>query len=238
MYVKAEGELSDFYKEIIADELNVKEVVFTNDTKEFTTYQFKPQLRTLGRRFGSRLNELKEVLAGLDGNATMDALNASGEVTVTVGGVDEVLATEDLLVETAQMDGYVSEEDHGITVVLDTNLTPELIEEGFVREVISKIQTMRKDAGFEVVDHIRVYEQGNDKIKEIIKTNESQIKADVLVMRLFWIKQKVTPQIGKLTVRLLHWVLQKWKRNEEFVTEREVIYGICNGKGKEKGIEE
>ena len=180
MYVKAEGELSDFYKEIIADELNVKEVVFTNDTKEFTTYQFKPQLRTLGRRFGSRLNELKEVLAGLDGNATMDALNASGEVTVTVGGVDEVLATEDLLVETAQMDGYVSEEDHGITVVLDTNLTPELIEEGFVREVISKIQTMRKDAGFEVVDHIRVYEQGNDKIKEIIKTNESQIKADVL----------------------------------------------------------
>ena len=162
MYVKAEGELSDFYKEIIADELNVKEVVFTDDTKEFTTYQFKPQLRTLGRRFGSRLNELKEVLAGLDGNATMDALNASGEVTVTVGGVDEVLATEDLLVETAQMDGYVSEEDHGITVVLDTNLTPELIEEGFVREVISKIQTMRKDAGFEVVDHIRVYEQGND----------------------------------------------------------------------------
>ena len=180
MYVKAEGELSDFYKEIIADELNVKEVVFTNDTKEFTTYQFKPQLRTLGRRFGRRLNELKEVLAGLDGNATMDALNASGEVTVTVGGVDEVLATEDLLVETAQMDGYVSEEDHGITVVLDTNLTPELIEEGFVREVISKIQTMRKDAGFEVVDHIRVYEQGNDKIKEIIKANESQIKADVL----------------------------------------------------------
>ena len=180
MYVKAEGELSDFYKEIIADELNVKEVVFTNDTKEFTTYQFKPQLRTLGRRFGSRLNELKEVLAGLDGNATMDALNASGEVTVTVGGVDEVLATEDLLVETAQMDGYVSEEDHGITVVLDTNLTPELIEEGFVREVISKIQTMRKDAGFEVVDHIRVYEQGNDKIKEIINANESQIKADVL----------------------------------------------------------
>ena len=166
--------MSDFYKEIIADELNVKEVVFTNDTKEFTTYQFKPQLRTLGRRFGSRLNELKEVLAGLDGNATMDALNASGEVTVTVGGVDEVLATEDLLVETAQMDGY------GITVVLDTNLTPELIEEGFVREVISKIQTMRKDAGFEVVDHIRVYEQGNDKIKEIIKANESQIKADVL----------------------------------------------------------
>lgn len=123
MYVKAEGELSDFYKEIIADELNVKEVVFTNDTKEFTTYQFKPQLRTLGRRFGRRLNELKEVLAGLDGNATMDALNASGEVTVTVGGVDEVLATEDLLVETAQMDGYVSEEDHGITVVLDTNDT-------------------------------------------------------------------------------------------------------------------
>ena len=186
MYVKTEGELSDFYKDIIADELNVKEVLFTDDVKDFTTYSFKPQLRTLGRRFGSRLNELKEVLSGLDGNATMDQLNASGEVTVQVGGVDEVLATEDLLIDSAQMEGYVSESDHGITVVLDTNLTPELIEEGFVREVISKVQTMRKDAGFEVTDHICLYEQGNDRIKEIMAANADQIKSEVLAEEIVW----------------------------------------------------
>ncbi len=186
MYIKTEGGLSDFYKEIIADELNVKEVVFTDDVKEFTTYSFKPQLRTLGRRFGSRLNELKEVLSGLDGNAAMDQLNAAGEITVNVGGVDEVLAREDLLVESAQMEGYVSEADHGITVVLDTNLTPELIEEGFVREVISKVQTMRKDAGFEVTDHICLYQQGNDRIKKIMETNAGQIKAEVLAEEIVW----------------------------------------------------
>ncbi len=186
MYIKTEGGLSDFYKEIIADELNVKEVVFTDDVKEFTTYSFKPQLRTLGRRFGSRLNELKEVLSGLDGNAAMEQLNAAGEITVNVGGVDEVLASEDLLVESAQMEGYVSEADHGITVVLDTNLTPELIEEGFVREVISKVQTMRKDAGFEVTDHICLYQQGNDRIKEIMETNAGQIKAEVLAEEIVW----------------------------------------------------
>ncbi len=186
MYIKTEGGLSDFYKEIIADELNVKEVVFTDDVKEFTTYSFKPQLRTLGRRFGSRLNELKEVLSGLDGNAAMEQLNAAGEITVTVGGVDEVLAREDLLVESAQMEGYVSEADHGITVVLDTNLTPELIEEGFVREVISKVQTMRKDAGFEVTDHICLYQQGNDRIKEIMETNADRIKEEVLAEEIVW----------------------------------------------------
>ena len=186
MYVKSEGGLSDFYKDIIADELNVKEVVFTDDVKDFTTYSFKPQLRTLGRRFGSRLNELREVLAGLDGNATMDRLNEAGEVTVVVGGVEEVLSTEDLLVESAQMEGYVSESDHGMTVVLDTNLTPELIEEGFVREIISKVQTMRKDAGFEVTDHIRLYQQGNDRIKEIMSANADQIRKEILAEELVW----------------------------------------------------
>ena len=180
MYVKAGGDLSDFYKDIIADELNVKEVIFTDDVKDFTTYRFKPQLRTLGRRFGSRLGELKEVLAGLDGNATMGELNENGEVTVVVGGVSEVLAKEDLLVESAQMEGYVSEEDHGMTVVIDTNLTPELIEEGFVREIISKVQTMRKEADFEVTDHIRLYQQGNDRIKEVMTANAGQIKKEVL----------------------------------------------------------
>ncbi len=184
LYVKAEGELSDFYKEIIADELNVKEVVFTTDVRDFTTYAFKPQLRTLGKRFGSRLNALKEVLAGLDGNATMDALNATGEVTINVEGTDEVLAKDDLLVESAQMEGYVSQEDRGITVVIDTNLTEELIEEGFVREIISKIQTMRKDAGFEVMDHIEVYEVGSDKLTEVITKNADQIKSEVLADKI------------------------------------------------------
>ena len=180
MYVKMESELSDFYKEIIADELNVKEVIFTGDVKDFTTYRFKPQLRTLGRRFGSKLNLLKEVLENLDGNAAMDELNAKGEITLTVDGSDEILTKEDLLIETAQMEGYVSEEDHGITVVLDTNLTPELIEEGFVREIISKVQTMRKDADFEVTDHICLYQNYSEKIKKIIEKNAEQIKSEVL----------------------------------------------------------
>nr|MBP3598648.1 isoleucine--tRNA ligase [Eubacterium sp.] len=185
MYVKAEGELSDFYKEIIADELNVKEVVFTDDVQDFTSYSFKPQLRTLGRRFGSKINMLKEVLAELDGNKAMAELNETGEMTVVVDGISEVLTKEDLLIEAAQMEGYVSESSYGITVVLDTNLTPELIEEGFVREIISKIQTMRKDADFEVTDHINVYQDGNDKIKDIIVANAEQIKKEVMADAIF-----------------------------------------------------
>ena len=184
MYVKAEGELSDFYQEIIADELNVKEVVFTTDVRDFTTYAFKPQLRTLGKRFGKKLNALKEVLSTLDGNATMDELNEKGEITVNVEGTDEVLTKEDLLIEAAQMEGYVSQEDWGITVVIDTNLTEELIEEGFVREIISKVQTMRKDSGFEVMDHIEVYVVGSEKITDVIVKNAEQIKEEVLAEKI------------------------------------------------------
>lgn len=185
MYVKADDELTGYYKEIIEEELNVKEVVFTEGVEEFTSYGFKPQLRTLGKRFGSKINALKEVLAGLDGNAAMNKLNETGELTVTVDGIDEVLTKEDLLIETVQMEGYVSESDHGITVVLDTKLTPELIEEGFVREIISKLQTMRKDSGFEVTDQIRVYQGGNDKIREIMTNHAEQIKAEVLADSIF-----------------------------------------------------
>jgi isoleucyl-tRNA synthetase len=185
MYVKAEGELSDFYKEIIADELNVKEVIFTDDVEDFTDYSFKPQLRTLGRRFGSKINALKEVLAGLDGSAAMAQLNADGQLTVTLDGVEEVLTAEDLLIETAQMEGYVSESDREITVVLDTNLTKELIEEGFVREIISKVQTMRKDADFEVTDHIRLYQDANEKIRNILMDNAEQIKKETLTDAIF-----------------------------------------------------
>ena len=180
MYVKAEQELSDFYKDIIEDELNVKSVTFTQDVRNFTSYNFKPQLKTLGRRFGKNINAVKEILAGLDGNKAMDELNEKGTLTIQVAGVDEALTEEDLLIEAAQMEGFVSESDHGVTVVLDTALTPELIEEGFVFEIISKIQTMRKEADFEVMDRIYVYADGNDKIAEILKNNADTVKEKVL----------------------------------------------------------
>ena len=180
MFVKADAELSEFYMDIIKEELNVKEAVLTSDVSELTTYSFKPQLKTLGRRFGKQINTVKEILAGLDGQKAMAEINEKGTLTITVEGNEEVLEKDDLLIEAAQMEGYISDTDHGITVVLDTNLTPELIEEGFVREVISKIQTMRKDAGFEVMDHISISMQDNDKVKEIISRNEAEIKSEVL----------------------------------------------------------
>ena len=180
MFVKADAELSEFYMDIIKDELNVKEAVFTDDVSELTTYSFKPQLKTLGRRFGKNIGAVKEILAGLDGQKAMAEINEKGSLTIKVDGNDEVLEKDDLLIEAAQMEGYISDSDHGITVVLDTNLTPELLEEGFVREVISKIQTMRKDADFEVMDHIRVSMEGNDKVKEVVQKNEDEIKSEVL----------------------------------------------------------
>ena len=180
MYVKAEEELSDFYKEIIEDELNVKNVTFTQDVRNFTSYQFKPQLKTLGRRFGKNINAVREILAGLDGNKAMDELQEKGTLTITVDGVAEALSEEDLLIEAAQMEGFVSESDHGVTVVLDTSLTAELVEEGFVLELISKIQTMRKEADFEVMDRIFVYADGNDKIGTILENNADIVKEKVL----------------------------------------------------------
>ena len=180
MYVKSGNVLDDFYQDIIKDELNVKAIEFTDDVSNFTNYTFKPQLKTLGRRFGSRLNALKEVLAGLDGSKAFAELNEKGSITVEVAGESEVLEKDDLLVEAAKREGFVSGEDNGITVVLDTNLTPELIEEGFVRELISKVQTMRKDAGFEVMDRITVYVSGNDRIKEVAEKNADAIKKVVL----------------------------------------------------------
>jgi isoleucyl-tRNA synthetase len=180
MYVKAQKPLSDFYKEIAADELNVKNIVVTDDVRDFTDYTFKPQLKTLGRRFGKKLNDLKQLLSALDGNQAMDELNEKGSLSVTLDGVEEVLDKEDLLIEAAQKEGFVSSSDYGITVVLDTNLSEELIEEGFVYEIISKIQTMRKDAGFEVMDHIRVYSEGNEKIASIMEKKKEAIMTKVL----------------------------------------------------------
>ena len=180
MFVKADAALSQFYLDIIKDELNVKEAELTEDVSALTTYSFKPQLKTLGRRFGKNINAVREILAGLDGQAAMAELKEKGTLTIQVEGVDEALAEEDLLIEAAQMEGYVSDSDHGVTVVLDTNLTPELLEEGFVREVISKVQTMRKNAGFEVMDHIQLYVKDNDKVKDIVQKNEESLCSDVL----------------------------------------------------------
>ncbi len=180
MYVKAEKELSGFFEEIVEDELNVKKVVVTDDVRSFTDYTFKPQLKTLGRRFGKKLNEVKQILSELDGNKAMDELNEKGTLTITVDQTEEVLEKDDLLIETAQKEGFISSEDYGITVVMDTNLSEELIEEGFVYEIISKLQTMRKEAGFEVMDHIKVGSSGNEKIASIIERNREMIAGKVL----------------------------------------------------------
>lgn len=187
-YVNAQGAtvngLPEFYREIIEEELNVKTVNFTDDVRSFTSYNFKPQLKTLGPKFGKQLGQIRQILSELDGNAAMDEINATGGLKITLGGEEKVLEKDDLLIEAAQMEGYVSDSDYGVTVVLDTNLTPELIEEGFVREIISKIQTMRKDAGFEVMDHIVISQAGNDKVKDILAKNAEEIKSEVLAEEL------------------------------------------------------
>ena len=180
MFIKAAFELGEFYQEIIREELNVKKVSFTDDVREFTSYTFKPQLRTVGPKYGKQLGGIQKTLASLDGNAAMDELKANGALKFMVGDVEVILAEEDLLIEMAQKEGYVSEADNYMTVVLDTNLTEELLEEGFVLEVISKIQTMRKDAGFEVTDHIKVSLCGNDKVSEIVLKNEKAVADKVL----------------------------------------------------------
>ena len=184
MYIKADFTLSEFYQEIIEDELNVKEVVFTDDVRDFTSYTFKPQLRTVGPKYGKQLGGIQKHLAALDGNAAMDELNADGALKFDVDGVAVELTKDDLLIDMAQKEGYVSQEDNKMTVVLDTNLTPELVEEGFVYEIISKIQTMRKESGFEVTDHIRVSINGNDKLSEIAQKNKEAISGKVLADEL------------------------------------------------------
>ena len=184
MYIKSDFTLSEFYQEIIEDELNVKEVVFTDDVRDFTSYTFKPQLRTVGPKYGKQLGGIQKHLAALDGNAAMDELNADGALKFDVDGVAVELTKDDLLIDMAQKEGYVSQEDNRMTVVLDTNLTLELVEEGFVYEIISKIQTMRKESGFEVTDHIRVSINGNDKLSEIAQKNKEAISGKVLADEL------------------------------------------------------
>ena len=180
MYVKAPYELNEFFKAIIEDELNIKDVVFTDDVENFVTYSFKPQLKTVGPKFGKLLGKIRPALAELNGQKAMAEIKETGKLALDLGDEKIELLEEDLLIDMAQMEGYVSEGDNTVTVVLDTNLTPELIEEGYVREIISKVQTMRKEAGFEVMDKIRVSAKGNAKIEELMKANEAEIKSEVM----------------------------------------------------------
>ena len=180
MFVKAPEKLSGFYTDIIADELNVKKVTFSDDVSAYTSYQFKPQLRTVGPKYGKYLKQIQTALAGLDGNKAMAELKADGVLKLDSVSDEVVLSEEDLLITMTQMEGYVSENDNTVTVVLDTNLTPELIEEGFVRELISKIQTMRKEAGFEVMDHIAVSYIADEKVTGIFAKYGAEIKSEVL----------------------------------------------------------
>ena len=180
MYVKAEKTLPEFYVDIIADELNVKKAEFTEDVSAFTTYTFKPQLRTVGPKYGKFLKGIQEALATLDGNKAMAELKANGAITLPAVDASIRLTEEDLLITMTQMEGYVTENDQDVTVVLDTNLTEELLEEGFVRELVSKLQTMRKEAGFEVMDQIAVYYQGSEKVAGIFERNRDAISKEVL----------------------------------------------------------
>ena len=180
MYIKAAKTLDDYFVDILRDELNVKNVEFKEDLSAFTAYSFKPQLRTVGPKYGKHLNAIKEYLANVDGNKAMSELKANGVIKFTADDTEIALAEEDLLIDVAKMDGYVTEGDNYVTVVIDTTLTPELIEEGYVREVISKIQTMRKDSDFQVTDRIKVYVTGNAKIAEVMEKNADEIKRVVL----------------------------------------------------------
>ena len=179
MYVRAERPLDDMFKAVVADELNVKNVEFKDDLSDFTSYTFKPQLKTVGPKYGKLLNGIRTHLAELNGREAMKELENTGSLSFDIDGQNVVLSKEDLLIDTAQMEGYVTEEDNMVTVVLDTNLSQELIEEGFVREIISKVQTMRKEAGFEVMDKIVVYSAGNKKLEDLMKTYRDEILGDV-----------------------------------------------------------
>ena len=207
MYVKAANVLDDFYVDIVEDELNVKKVTFTDDVSDFASYSFKPQLRTVGPKYGKQLGGIQKMLASLDGSKAMEELKANGAITFEVDGVQVSLAEEDLLISTEKKDGFVTEADNYVTVVLDTNLTEELIEEGFVLEVISKIQTMRKDSNFEVMDHIKIAVTGNEKLGKIVMDNKDAIATKVLADEMttegaFAISKEWTVNGEKVTISL------------------------------------
>lgn len=214
MFVKAPAALDSFYQDIIKEELNVKEVSFTDDVRAFTTYTFKPQLRTVGPKYGKQLGGIQKELAALDGNAAMDELDAKGALKFDIGGVDVELSKDDLLIEMVQKEGYISEADNTVTVVLDTHLTEELIEEGFVYEVISKIQTMRKEADYEVMDHIEVVVDKNEKIAGIIAKNQAMIAGKVLADQMTAGTVESSAKGGAAE----EWSIKEWNVNGEEVT--------------------
>ena len=178
MYVQMEDELLPEDAAIIADELNIKAVERIGDASAFMSYIFKPQLKTVGPKYGRQLAQIREALSALDGTAAKAELDKTGTLTILDGAV--VLTPDDLLIETAQTDGFYTVSDNGITVAIDTRLTPQLIEEGFVRELVSKLQTMRKEAGFEVTDTITVYADGNDRIAKILTDCRDSVLHDVM----------------------------------------------------------
>ena len=180
IYVKTDRDVSDYYRDIVEDELNVKKAVFVSDVSAFSSYSFKPQLKTVGPKYGKHLGEIKKTLSELDGNAAMAELEEKGALKFSFGGDDVVLTKDDLLIEVMQKEGYYSVADHGITVALNITLTDALIEEGYVRELISKIQTMRKDAGFDVTDHIMLSVDGNEKLADVLERNLAAISKSVL----------------------------------------------------------
>ncbi|MGL4362729.1 MAG: DUF5915 domain-containing protein, partial [Cellulosilyticaceae bacterium] len=180
MYVGATEALPEAFTSIIASELNVKEVEFTTDASGYISYAFKPQMRTLGPKYGKQLNAIRQALTEVDGSAAMESLQANGSLDLVIDGETISLTKEDLLISTAQKEGFVAQSEGGFTAVLDTQLTEELLEEGFVRELISKIQTMRKEADFQVQDHIQIAYKDNAKIAGIIERNASSILGDVL----------------------------------------------------------
>ena len=202
--MKADFELPKFYQDIVEEELNVKTVTFTQEVRDFTSYSFKPQLKTVGPKYGKMLGGIKAALSSIDGNATMDELNASDALKLDIDGQEVVLFREDLLIETAQTEGYVSENDNGITVVLDTNLSEELLKEGFVREIISKVQTMRKEADFEVMDNIVITYEGTGKAEKVFADYADTIGAETLAVSV----EKKTPA----------GYVKEWKINGENVT--------------------
>ena len=214
MFVKAPVALDRFYQDIIKEELNVKEVSFTDDVRAFTTYTFKPQLRTVGPKYGKQLGGIQKELAALDGNAAMDELDAKGALKFDIGGVDVELSKDDLLIEMVQKEGYISEADNTVTVVLDTHLTEELIEEGFVYEVISKIQTMRKEADYEVMDHIEVVVDKNEKIAGIIAKNQAMIAGKVLADQMTAGTVESSAKGGAAE----EWSIKEWNVNGDEVT--------------------
>ena len=204
MYVKAERALDWSFVSVIAEELNVKCVEFTDNVREFTTYSFKPQLRTVGPKYGKYLGAIRNALSTVDGNAAMDEIEASGALKLDLGEVVAELTREDLLIEMTKKDGFESLGDRGITVVIDKNLTPDLIEEGNVREIISKIQTMRKDADFEVMDNIKVSFSGNATVAAIAERNRAEIMDETLAKELL------------IDAPLAH--AKEWNVNGEIVT--------------------